>query len=76
MIISAKHQYVVFAFFMSFIMSAIMSFVISLINLGWVDNIISIWFQAWVMAFIVAFPVILIVGPFVRKLVSWVVKQP
>lgn len=76
MLISAKYQHFVVGFFMSFLMSAIMSFVISLINLGWEQTTWSIWLHAWFMAFVVAFPVILLVGPIVRKLVAWVVKHP
>lgn len=76
MIIPAKYHHFTVGFLMALLMSCIMSLVISLINLGWVDNILSVWMHAWFMAFIVAFPVILVVGPLVRKMVTWIVKHP
>lgn len=50
--------------FMSFIMSGIITFM----NLGIVDDFINMWFHAWVFAFAIAFPTILLVFPFARKL--------
>lgn len=50
--------------FMSFIMSGIITF----INLGLVDTFVSIWFKAWIIAYAIAFPTILLVFPFARKL--------
>lgn len=50
--------------FMSFIMSG----VITLVNLGIVDGFMSIWLHAWIVAYAIAFPTILLVFPFARKL--------
>lgn len=58
--ISAKYLQIV----QSFLLSGFMSF----INLGLVHAFISIWLQAWVFAFVIAFPTILLVFPFARKL--------
>ncbi|GAB3039101.1 DUF2798 domain-containing protein [Bowmanella dokdonensis] len=75
--IPVKYASYVFSFFMSLLMSGIMSLAISIINLGWVDNMLSIWLRAWSMAFIIAFPTIIAVTPVVRKLVSLVLaRQP
>ncbi|MCL7942929.1 DUF2798 domain-containing protein [Marinobacter sp. ATCH36] len=52
-----------------------MSLVISVYNVGWVSDIISIWLKAWLFAFVVAFPTILIVSPIVHKLVGLVLKE-
>ncbi len=60
---------------MSLLMSCIMSFVISVFNVGLVNNIISIWLQAWSFAFIVAFPTIIIISPLVHKLVALVLHE-
>lgn len=49
-------------------MSLIMSGVITLVNLGIVDEFLSIWFHAWIVAYAIAFPTILLVFPFARKL--------
>lgn len=60
---------------MALLMSCIMSLVISIFNVGLVDNIISIWLKAWLFAFTIAFPTIVIVSPFVDKLVNLVLHQ-
>jgi len=56
-------------------MSCIMSFVISLFNVGFVENIVSIWLKAWSFAFVVAFPTIFVISPLVHKLVSFVLHE-
>lgn len=71
--ISSKHQKIVFSFFMAFFMSGAMSLVISIFNIGIVTNIIVIWLNAWGISFIVAFPTIIIISPFVQKLVKLVI---
>lgn len=73
--IPAKFERLVFAFLMSLFMSFLMSGVITLINLGLVENFISLWFSAYWRAFIVAFPIIFVVAPFVRKLTIRLIKQ-
>tara|TARA_Y100000590_G_scaffold428453_1_gene539772 strand:+ start:1330 stop:1506 length:177 start_codon:yes stop_codon:yes gene_type:complete len=56
-------------------MSGIMSLVISIFNTGLVDGIITIWLKAWGFAFVVAFPIIVVVSPIVRRLVNAVVDE-
>ena len=72
--IDRKHEPVVFAFFMALLMSCFMSLVISILNVGMVDDIASIWLKAWGVAFAVAFPAILVVAPVVKRLVDMVLK--
>lgn len=64
----AKYLPQVQAFLVSGLMSFIMSGVITLVNLGIVETFISIWFHAWIVAYAIAFPTILLVFPFARKL--------
>ena len=45
-----------------------MSGVITFINLGLIEGFVGVWFHAAIVAFSVAFPTILIVFPFARKL--------
>jgi hypothetical protein len=66
--ISNKYLNQVQAFLLSGFMSFIMSGVITLINLGIVESFISIWLHAWIVAYAIAFPTILLVFPFARKL--------
>lgn len=72
--IPSKYERVVFAFLMSLFMSFLMSGVITFINLGMVDDFIKLWFDAYWRAFIVAFPIIFVVAPFVRKLTIKLIK--
>ncbi|MDD3592140.1 MAG: DUF2798 domain-containing protein [Sulfurovum sp.] len=65
--IPAKYLHYVQAFLLSGIMSFIMSGAISFINLGVVEHFMDIWTHAWLVAWAVAFPSILLVFPFARK---------
>ncbi len=51
-----------------------MSFVISIFNIGFVNNILSVWLKAWAFSFSIAFPTVIFVGPTVRKLVEITLK--
>lgn len=73
--INVKYANYLFSFLMAFFMSCIMSLVITLFNVGLVDHVGSIWLRAWAFAFVVAFPVITVVAPFVRRLVALAVRQ-
>ena len=66
--ISSKYLHQTQALLLSGFMSFIMSGAITFINLGWVANFTSIWLHAWVIAYAIAFPTILLVFPFARKL--------
>lgn len=72
--VSEKYQHLVFSFFMALLMSCLMSFVITLFNIGFTDNLLSSWLQAWGFAFFVAFPTVVIIGPVVKKLTAAVIK--
>jgi hypothetical protein len=65
----------VFSLFMSFIMSGMMSCIVTFINVGAVENFLFIWLKAWSMAFIIAFPILLLLTPMVKRLVSLVVEH-
>jgi hypothetical protein len=60
---------------MALLMFCIMSFVITIFNIGFVPNLISIWLKVWLFAFSVAFPTIIFVVPIVHKLVNLVLKE-
>jgi hypothetical protein len=53
---------------MSLAVSCLVSLVVSILNVGFVDNLMTIWLKAWPVAFCAAFPAILIFAPIVRKL--------
>jgi hypothetical protein len=66
--VSAKYLHQIQALLLSGFMSFIMSGAITLINLGLVDNFLIIWLHAWLVAYAIAFPSVLLVFPFARKL--------
>jgi len=66
--ISIKYLHQVQALLLSGLMSFIMSGAITLINLGPVSGFIWIWLHAWIVAYAIAFPTILLVFPFARRL--------
>ena len=72
--IPKRFETIVFAFFMSLMMSFLMSGVITFINLGFVDQFVMLWFKAFIRAFAVAFPCVLMIVPFVRKIVGKLVE--
>lgn len=66
--VSVKYLHQVQAALLSGFMSFIMSGAITLINLGLVKGFVGIWLHAWLVAYAIAFPTILLVFPFARKL--------
>lgn len=73
--INKKYEKFLFSLFVSILMALIMSFVISWLNLGFVDNFVSIWLSAGTKAFCVGFPAFLISAPVVRKIVAMIVEK-
>ncbi|WP_122898158.1 DUF2798 domain-containing protein [Acinetobacter sp. B51(2017)] len=65
---------------MPLILSGIMSGAISCFNIylkiGAAEGFISIWLHAWSLSWLMAFPLIMIVLPLVRKFLMQFVEQP
>lgn len=74
--ISVKYLHQVQAALLSGFMSFIMSGAITFINLGLVEHFIPIWIHAWLVAYAIAFPTILLVFPFARKLAMKIAARP
>jgi hypothetical protein len=73
--IDPKYSNYLFAALMALFMSCLMSLVITLFNMGLVENVAYVWLRAWAFAFVVAFPVITLVAPVVRRMVAMVTRQ-
>lgn len=73
--ISKRYESLLFAFFMSTVMSLLMSAVITLINIGFVSGFIFIWLEAFAKALIIAFPLVLLLVPQIKKLVHIFIKD-
>ena len=39
-------------------------------NLGWHEGFMSFWFENWMISWAIAFPVVLVLLPWVRRLAS------
>jgi hypothetical protein len=73
--IPKKYEMVLFAFLMSLFMAGFMSFIVTLINIGFVDDLLWKWLEAYWKAFLVAFPTIMVVVPQVRKIVGKLISK-
>jgi len=73
--IAKKYETLLFALVNGAFMSGFMSFVITFLNIGFVDNFIFLWLGAYWKAFLVAFPIILIITPKIRKAVSSLIAK-
>lgn len=66
----AKYAAWILPLLLSGLMSGIISFINTVKNLGWIENLFSIFLSAWMMSWMFAYPIILIVLPIVRKLTA------
>ncbi|RBQ29575.1 DUF2798 domain-containing protein [Aliarcobacter vitoriensis] len=73
--IDKKYEKYLFAIIMGTVMSFIMSFIITFINLGFIDGFFTKWIEAFFKAAVCAIPIIFIVAPNVRKIVSKIVSD-
>jgi hypothetical protein len=56
---------------MSVIMALFMSLVISMINVGFGEQLIAAWLEGWLIGFLVSFPLSLVVP----SLLQWMIKK-
>jgi hypothetical protein len=72
----AKYANVVMPLFLSIIMTCIISLVSTLRGVGLVDGFVVLWLGSWGLSWVIAFPVLLLVLPLVRKATAAVVQMP
>ena len=72
----AKHLNWLMPLILSGIMSGAISYFNMLLNKGWSDQFISLWLHAWSMSWLMAFPLILVVLPLVRRTLMKFVDVP
>lgn len=68
-----KYEQVAFGFLLSAMMSFLVSGFATLIALGLSADFPLSWVKAWLPSWALAFPVVLVVAPFVRRLLSGIV---
>jgi hypothetical protein len=72
----AKYNTVAMPFVLSVMMSFIISGVSTLRALGWVEGFFGKWMSGWGISWLIAFPTVLVIFPFVRKIVATFVELP
>lgn len=68
-----RYATVVMPFFLSVLMSFIVSMISTLRSVGWGDLFWQLWPGAWALSWVIAFPLLLVLLPVVRKLTALVV---
>lgn len=63
-------QKIAFAMIMGVITTGIISFSLISINIGFNDNFLRIWINSWGMAYVIVIPAILIIGPWIQKVID------
>jgi hypothetical protein len=61
---------IAFALLMGIVTTCIISFTLISVNVGFTANFGSIWLRSWGIAYLVVIPAILIIGPFIQRLVD------
>lgn len=72
----ARYATIVMPLILSILMSCLVSAVSTLASVGFSLDFADVWPRAWGASWLVAFPSLLVVLPFVRRLVAMVVHQP
>ena len=67
---------ILFGFLLSGLMSLVVSGIATLRAIGFVDGFPGLWMSSWASSWLVAFPTVLVVAPFVRRVVARLVREP
>ncbi|RYG54547.1 MAG: DUF2798 domain-containing protein [Chitinophagaceae bacterium] len=68
-------QKIAFALIMGIVTTGIISFTLITVNLGWAHLHLSVWLKSWAIAYAIVIPAILVISPFVEKLVQLLIPQ-
>jgi len=69
-------EHIAFGLLLSGMMSLLVSGFATLISLGLSPDFPLMWLKAWLPSWALAFPTVLVVAPFVRRILSRIVIQP
>ncbi len=67
---------IVLPFLLSIVMTFVVSGVSTVLGIGLVEGLIGRWMRAWAFSWVIAFPVLLIALPVVRKAATMIVAAP
>ena len=56
-----------FASVTGLVVTSYITFTLVAVNIGFVNNFISIWLRSWLIAFLLAVPSLLFITPFIRE---------
>jgi uncharacterized membrane protein len=73
--ISARFAPIMFGFVLSCLMSFLVSGIATFRTAGLIENFMTLWMGAWLPSWFVAFPVVLVIAPVARRIVSGLVKS-
>lgn len=73
--IPARFAHVLFGFLLSGMMSFIVSGIATFRATGLGDGFASLWMSSWTSSWLVAFPTVLFIAPFTRRLVARMTKS-
>jgi hypothetical protein len=63
------------SFLTGIVTTGMVSFSVILINLGFTEKFWQAWIKSWFLGHLVAFPVILVVSPLIKRLVDFLFKE-
>jgi len=58
------------AIIMAIVLPFFMTLVVSAVNMGFTEGLLGAWMRTWAIASATAFPLILVLGPLIRKAVA------
>lgn len=73
--IPKKYGPMMFSLILSGIMSLLVSGIATLRAVGLTGGMVSLWASAWLTAWVVAFPTVVVVSPFARKVVQQAIAE-
>lgn len=66
---------IAFALIMGIVTTGIISFTLITINLGWAHLHLAVWLKSWLVAYLIVIPAILIISPYVEKMVFFLIPK-
>lgn len=69
-----RYAGIVMPLILSVLMTCVVSLISTLRSIGWSPDFFEVWPGAWALSWLVAFPVLLLVLPVVRKLTAMIVQ--
>jgi hypothetical protein len=72
----ARYATIVLPLFLSCIMTCLISAISTLRGVGFAPGVLQLWLGSWGVSWLIAFPTLMAVLPFVRRLTGKVVEMP